>query len=138
MKKMQKEAELQQEFNCGGEHLETFVSNYAELYHPYFAIAVCIFGTIANILNIIVLTRKDMISVPINRILTALAITDMILMVEYIPFAYYYHLDLPGKRDFPFSGAVAILFHTHITQVLHTISICLTLTLAIWRYLAIG
>ncbi|XP_018562902.1 probable G-protein coupled receptor 139 [Anoplophora glabripennis] len=132
------EADAPSESSCGGANLENLVATYAEYYHPYLSISVCVFGTVANILNIVVLTRKDMVSAPINRILTALAVADMLLMIEYIPFAYYYHLELLGKRDFPYYGAVFMLMHTHVTQILHTISVCLTLTLAVWRYLAIG
>ncbi|XP_017775175.1 PREDICTED: probable G-protein coupled receptor 139 [Nicrophorus vespilloides] len=110
---------------------------YSKKYHVYVSLIVCIFGTIANILNIIVLTRKEMACAPINRILTGLAIADMLIMVEYIPFAYYYYIVLPGKMNFPYFWAMFMLFHTHFTQILHTISICLTLTLAIWRYFAV-
>ena len=46
-------------------------------FHGHIALVVCIFGTVANILNVIVLTRKDM-STPINRMLTALAVADMV------------------------------------------------------------
>ncbi len=38
--------------------------------HGYLSLTVCILGTIANLLNIIVLTRKEMNGSPINRILT--------------------------------------------------------------------
>lgn len=114
------------------------VTQYAKYYHGYFAIFVCLFGTVANMLNIAVLTRKEMAAASINRILMGLAVADMLVMIEYVPFAYYYHVELPGKMNFPYAGAVFMLFHVHFTQVLHTISICLTLTLAIWRYLAIG
>lgn len=118
--------------------VQDFTQRYANTYHGYVALAVCLFGTIANILNVAVLTRKDMACAPINRILTGLAVADMTVMIEYMTFAYYYYLELPGKKDFPYAGAVFVLFHTHFTQTMHTISICLTLTLAIWRYLAIG
>ncbi|KAI4467266.1 myosuppressin receptor 1 isoform b-related [Holotrichia oblita] len=111
--------------------------SYAQ-YHGHLAIIVCIFGTFTNLINVAVLTRKDMACAPINRILTGLAVADMMLMIEYMPFAYYYHVELPEKLNYPFSAAVFVLFHIHFTQILHTISICLTLTLAIWRYLAIG
>lgn len=122
--------------SCGCEVY--FVTQYAKHYHGYFSIIVCLFGTVANILNVTVLTRKEMVSAPINRILTGLALADILVMIEYIPFAYYYHVELPDKLNFPYAGAVFMLFHTHFCQVLHTISICLTLALAIWRYLAIG
>lgn len=112
--------------------------SYAENYHAYLAIAVCLFGTIANIINISVLTRKEMYCTPINKILTGLAVADMMVMIEYNVFAYYYYFEHPQQMIFPYWGAVFMLFHTHFSQVFHTISICLTLTLAIWRYLAIG
>lgn len=126
-----------EDIDCGG-RLKNVAEIYGKNYHPYLAIIVCLFGTIANILNIAVLTRKDMACAPINRILTALAVAEMLVMIEYIPYAYYYYMVLPKSREFPYPEAVYMLFHAHITQVLHTTSICLTLTLAIWRYLAIG
>uniref|UniRef100_A0A182PTL8 G-protein coupled receptors family 1 profile domain-containing protein n=1 Tax=Anopheles epiroticus TaxID=199890 RepID=A0A182PTL8_9DIPT len=108
-----------------------------KLLHGYISLVICFFGTIANILNIIVLTRKDMTKVPINRILKWLSVTDMFVMIEYIPFAFYVYLILPDRRDYPYSWAVYLMFHMHFTQILHTISILLTVTLAIWRYIAI-
>lgn len=106
-------------------------------YHGYVALVVCLFGTLANMLNIVVLTRKDMVATPINRILTGLATADMLVMLDYIPFAIYRYIVLPKSQIFPFEGAVFILFHMHFTQLLHTISIAITLTLAVWRYIAI-
>ncbi|KAK6624526.1 hypothetical protein RUM44_011385 [Polyplax serrata] len=105
--------------------------------HGYVSLAVCLFGTIANLLNAAVLTRKEMSSAPINRILTGLAVADMLVMLEYVPFSCYMYLIFPDTRNFPYSWALFILFHVHFSQVLHTISICLTLTLAIWRYISI-
>jgi hypothetical protein len=104
--------------DCG---FKDMLETYANDYHPYLAIVVCLFGTVANILNIAVLTRKDMVCAPINRILTALAIADMVLMIEYIPYACYYYMVVPTKMDFPYPGGVYMLFHAHITQILHTI-----------------
>ncbi|CAL7949916.1 unnamed protein product [Xylocopa violacea] len=106
-------------------------------YHGYVALVVCLFGTLANMLNIIVLTRKDMAAAPINRILTGLATADMLVMLEYIPFAIYKYIILPKRKIFPYGLAVFVLFHMHFTQLLHTISIAITLTLAVWRYIAI-
>ena len=37
--------------------------------HGYIALAVCVFGILANFLNILVLTRKQMNESPINKIL---------------------------------------------------------------------
>lgn len=120
---------------CSGPMREVLVS-YKSV-HGYLSLIVCIFGTVANALNVAVLTRKDMASAPINRILTALATADMLVMLEYIPYACYAYLVLPGELNMPYKWAVFVLFHSHFTQVLHTISIGLTLVLAIWRYIAI-
>ncbi|XP_029159176.1 FMRFamide receptor-like [Nylanderia fulva] len=106
-------------------------------YHGYAALFICSFGTLTNVLNIIVLTRKDTKAASINRILTGLAVADVLVMLEYIPFAIYKYFVLPEHRIFPYGGAAFILFHMHFTQLFHTISIALTLTLAVWRYIAI-
>ncbi|CAK1584650.1 unnamed protein product [Parnassius mnemosyne] len=105
--------------------------------HGYVSLLVCTIGVIANSINVAVLTRKDMAAAPINRLLKWLAVADVFVMLEYVPFAIYKYLVLPETLDFPYSWAVYLLFHMHFAQILHTASICLTLSLAIWRYIAI-
>lgn len=107
-------------------------------WHGYISLFVCIFGTLANYINIAVLTRKQMKTAPFAYILTWLAVTDMLLMMEYIPFVLYMYTDSNLKiTRFSYGAAFYILIHTHLSQVLHTMSICLTLTLAFWRHNAI-
>ncbi|XP_068620715.1 G-protein coupled receptor dmsr-1-like isoform X2 [Battus philenor] len=105
--------------------------------HGFISLLVCTIGVLANSMNVAVLTRKDMAAAPINRLLKWLAVADVFVMVEYVPFAIYKYLVLPEKLDFPYSWAMYLLFHMHFAQTLHTASICLTLSLAIWRYVAI-
>ncbi|XP_037046567.1 sex peptide receptor isoform X2 [Bradysia coprophila] len=118
---------------CSGSFHDA-ISGYKS-FHGYVSLVVCIFGTIANILNIIVLTRKDMSKTPINMILKWLAVADMFVMIEYIPFSYFHYI-AAGHR-YAYSMATFLLFHMNFTQILHTISISLTVTLAVWRYVAI-
>ncbi|CAH0401209.1 unnamed protein product [Chilo suppressalis] len=105
--------------------------------HGYVSLVVCLFGSLANALNVAVLTRRDLASVPINRLLKWLAVADVFVMMEYVPFSIYRYLLLPGQQEWLHSWAVYTLFHMHFTQILHTASILLTLSLAVWRYLAI-
>ncbi|VVD03088.1 unnamed protein product [Leptidea sinapis] len=98
---------------------------------------VCFFGSLANALNVAVLTRRDLAAAPINRLLKWLAVADVFVMMEYVPFAVYRYLILPGQREMPYKWAAYLLFHMHFAQIFHTASICLTLSLAIWRYIAI-
>ncbi|XP_074094196.1 G-protein coupled receptor dmsr-1 isoform X9 [Cotesia typhae] len=123
-------------FQCGP-GLDHFHQEYVKM-HGWLSLLVCIFGSIANTLNIMVLTRREMIS-PTNYILTGLAVADLLVMLEYIPYAshmYLYHR--PRKDMYTYGWAVFVLVHSIFTQIFHTISIGLTVTLAIWRFIAIA
>ena len=61
-------------------------------------VQVCIFGTVANILNVMVLTKKDMAKAPINKILKWLAVADMLIMIEYIPFVSYQYIYMNARK----------------------------------------
>ena len=104
-------------------------------WHGYLALLVCLFGSVANLFNIAVLTRKEMRS-PTNVILTGLAVADLMVMIEYMPFAYRHHIRAI-KDTFTYPDTLYILFHAHFAQVFHTISIWMTVMLAVWRYLSI-
>lgn len=121
-----------------GDQLYRFRNCYSEV-HGYLSLIVCTFGIIANILNIIVLTRKHMIS-PTNAILTGLAVADMFVMMSYMPFAFhnYILINQPDHVKFSYHWAVYALFHAHFSVVCHTISIWLTVILAVWRFLAVS
>ncbi|XP_015177510.1 PREDICTED: sex peptide receptor-like [Polistes dominula] len=124
------------DYKCGS-NLESFHLIYAQI-HGWASLIVCIFGCIANSLNIAVLTRRDMRS-PTNMILTGLAVADLLVMIEYVPYAIHLYLYHRSRKDrFTYGWAVFVLFHSNFGQVCHTISICLTLTLAIWRYIAVA
>ena len=59
---------------------------------------------------------------------------------EYIPFCIHQYLwpYKNNKERLTWNWAIFIFFHAQFTQVFHTISILLTLTLAVWRYIAIA
>ncbi len=84
------------------------------------------------------INRKNMIS-PTNAILTGMAVTDMFVIASYIPFAIhnFIRIDTSEKVMYSRGWAIFTLFHAHFTVVCHTISIWLTVILAIWRYLAV-
>ncbi|CAH2089633.1 unnamed protein product [Euphydryas editha] len=60
--------------------------------HGYVSLIVCLFGSLANALNVAVLTRRDLAAAPINRLLKWLAVADVFVMMEYVPFAIYRYL----------------------------------------------
>jgi len=83
--------------------------------HGYLCIAVCVFGIVSNILNIVVLTDRRMASSPTNFILTALAISDMLPMLSYLPYAVYFHcvagVQPDPRHGYPRAWIIFLLFN---------------------------
>lgn len=108
------------DFNASSDYyvcdLSSFHSYYSQL-HGWISLLVCIFGSIANILNILVLTRREMRS-PTNIILTGLAIADLLVMIDYIPYVIHLYLYRRSRRDtFTYGWTIFVLFHSNFAQV---------------------
>lgn len=105
--------------------------------HGYIAVVICFLGCAANSVNITVLSRKEMVS-STNSILTGLAVADLLVMMDYIPFALhtYTKISLELNQN-SYGWAVFVYYHSIFSQTFHTISIWLTITLAVWRFIAI-
>ena len=110
-------------------------------YHGGLSILVCCLGASTNILNIIVFTYKEMRSNHINLILSGIAVADLLLSLEYIPFTIHMYLLDESTRDpeemYSLAWGIFVLVHTNFTIMIHTVSVCLTLSLAIWRLIMI-
>lgn len=106
--------------------------------HGYIALVICIVGSATNSINIAVLSRREMTS-STNSILTGLAVADLLVMLEYIPYALHMNIKIgPHVNKNTYAWAVFVYFHSIFSQVFHTISIWLAVTLAVWRYVAIA
>jgi hypothetical protein len=105
-------------------------------YHGYVSVIVCVIGGVCNFFNIIVLTRRNMRSTT-NYLLTALAVSDLLTMLSYIPFAlqFYcvYGLEPSVERNTK-DWAIFFLFHVNFSVTTHTISIWLGVILSMFRY----
>lgn len=118
----------------GGRQLAAFHDLYQD-YHGYLASVVCVFGIVANAANIVVLTRRNMISAT-NCILTALAVADGLTMAAYLPFALHFYV-LYGTTPNPERNSLAavsfMMFYACFSVVVHTVAIWLTVVLAVFR-----
>ena len=99
-------------------------------------------GTMFNVLNLLVLLQKEMRSQPINMLLTGIAVADLVVMVEYIPFTLHmYLMEQTGTRTpqekYSLGWGMFMYFHSNFTIMIHTVSTWLTLSLAIWRFIMI-
>ncbi|XP_060069535.1 G-protein coupled receptor dmsr-1-like [Ylistrum balloti] len=119
--------------------LEAFSVHYAGV-HGYVSVFVCLFGMLANTANIVVLTRKKMIT-STNYILTWLAVADLFTMLDYFPFAIHFYILKDPKLPFPMTKGYGwvcfLMFHASFSVVCHTIAIWLTIGLAIFRFIFI-
>ena len=77
---------------------------------------------------------------PTNQILAAMAVSDLLVIGSYIPFVVHNFLlsdSVPLAEMYTYGWAVFTLLHAHNTVLFHTISIWLTVLLAVWRYLTV-
>ena len=105
-------------------------------YHGYISAVISCFGIIANILNIIVLTRKHMIT-PTNYILIALAISDVLTMSFYLVYAIYFYCYAMPLPDYGHSEGWIYFVVINILVVItcHNMAMWLTVSLAVFRYI---
>lgn len=119
--------------------LQAFSARYSEI-HGYIAVAVCLWGTVANMANIIVLTRPKMNS-STNLILMWLAVADLLTMISCLPVNVHFYIMKDPLLPFPSTRTLHwiryLIFYINFTVACHTVAIWLTITLAIFRYLYI-
>jgi hypothetical protein len=120
-------------------------SNAYRPIHGWLSTGVCLFGIPSNLLNIIVLTRSNMITSPTNLILTGLAFSDLLTMMSSLVFGVYFyiiHLNTPPEAPTPdrdtFFWTHFAKIHVMSTVTFHSISIWLTVYLACFRYIYIA
>lgn len=104
--------------------------------HPYISLVVCLFGITTNIINILILTRKELRS-SINCVLSGIAISDLCLMLCYMPFVIHFYIEsdlTPSPQKYSLGWTRFLMFHGNFTAVLHTTSIWLAVYLAVYRY----
>ncbi|KAH3783675.1 hypothetical protein DPMN_161618 [Dreissena polymorpha] len=116
------------------------LDRYSEAYsmvHGYVSLVICAIGIPLNLLNIVVLTRKNM-QTPINCMLTWLAVFDMATMVSYVPFAVHFYCEYPANSISPQKNSWAwmnfLLVYLNVSATAHTISIWLAVAMAIFRH----
>lgn len=118
-------------------NLQILRVRYAEI-HGYISVFVCVFGIIANIANIVVLNKKHM-RTSTNVILMWLAVADLCTMSEYVPFALRFYIfkdpDLEFLENKSYGWMCYLLFHADFSLTMHSMSIWLTIMLAIFRFL---
>ncbi|XP_065204509.1 sex peptide receptor-related protein 2-like [Planococcus citri] len=112
---------------------------YGDNISRYVNISICFVGVILNLFNILVFTRKNMMS-SANLIFTHLSVVDLLFLFSTIPFTwikdFQYSIDDVDHRTY--THAVIYSRCQDLTHVLNYMSAFLTVMLAIWRYIAVA
>ena len=72
-------------------------------------------------------------------ICTGMAVADITLIIEYLPFLFHQEL-MPSAdkfQQYSWGWAAYLWFHSNFSIVIHNVSIWLTLTVAVWRFIMI-
>lgn len=117
--------------------LERFSDAYQSV-HGYLSLVVCAFGILLNSLNVIVLTRRPMIN-STNCLLTALAVTDLLTMTGYVPYAGYFYCYASPVPEYGhrLGWIVYLIFHNNFSITAHTVAVWLTVSIAVFRYIVV-
>ncbi|KAK6022319.1 hypothetical protein OSTOST_11990, partial [Ostertagia ostertagi] len=87
----------------------------------------CIFGTVANFCNIVVLTRRQM-RTPVNMILTAMACCDTVVLFSNLIYTTHYSFVAfkhCHPRHWSYGWALFLIAHAHLSLVGHSSSVWL-------------
>jgi len=117
--------------------LERFSDAYQTI-HGYLSLVVCALGILLNALNVVVLTRRPMVNAT-NCLLTALAITDLLTMTAYVPYAGYFYCYASPTPDYghPLAWIVYLIFNNNFSITAHTVAVWLTVSIAVFRYIVV-
>jgi hypothetical protein len=114
--------------------------SYAD-FHGWISLILCLFGIPFNIFIIIILRRTKIATFAINLILICIAICDSITMLVYVPYCIHFYIihsnsyfsDSMPSRDTYFWTCYSLV-NIFISVTFHSLSIWLTVYLALYRY----
>ncbi|OWF46712.1 sex peptide receptor-like [Mizuhopecten yessoensis] len=124
-----------------GSHTEGLLAYACFIFsiHGYASLIICCFGVPTNIVNIVILTRKNLRS-PINCILAGIAIADVLTMLCYMPYSIHFYImhGLERTKDkYTYGWGWYMAVHAGLSTTTHTISIWLGVCMAVVRYIYI-
>ncbi|XP_065218784.1 G-protein coupled receptor dmsr-1-like [Planococcus citri] len=102
-------------------------------------IPICIIGVIFNMFNMLVFTRRNMIS-PVNLIFMHLAFANLSELLAFITstWAYLaYHSKQSTYEDWTYTRAFVLMSSAELTSIFNRISAYIVMMLVIWKYIAV-
>ncbi|CAH8565018.1 unnamed protein product [Heterobilharzia americana] len=128
--------------NTENNGLVKFGNEFSKIHGPL-SLAVCTFGIPANLVNIIVLTRKELAQTATNHLLLWLAVADLLLMAMYAPSLHHFYIIHPHPMKNPIytPSKLWIIYQEIVVScalMLHSLALWLAVLLALFRYIHVG
>lgn len=123
---------------CGATLLQVY-SYYLSNIQGTIDVLICIIGVIFNIINILVFTKRNMVS-PVNQIFTHLSFVNLSQLLAFITNTWVslpYYRNKKNDDEWTYTRAIISLVSTELGAICNRISVYIVMMLTIWKCIAV-
>ncbi|XP_065217336.1 G-protein coupled receptor dmsr-1-like [Planococcus citri] len=123
---------------CGAALMQVY-SYYLSNIQGTIDVLICIIGVIFNIFNILVFTKRNVVS-PVNLIFTHLSFVNLSQLIAFITFTWItlpYYRNQKNDEEWTYTRAIISLLSGELVAICNRISVHIVMMLTIWKCIAV-